>query len=151
MWPGNLDKNKIAPLYTDIYKAYSEIDSESIMAFEPTPLLPDAISNVGFQTPPGGEINSNHHIMNDHTYCCGPMTTICNEPSKNGLEIEFWKTFCNYFIEYKIMRFGQDIDRLKIPLLLSEFGACTDVDPCITEITQVTENVDKIVGSWAYW
>lgn len=70
MWPGNLDKNLIAPLYTDIDKAYSDIDVGNIMAFEPTPLPPDALFNVGFQAPPGGEINSIHHIMNEHTYCC---------------------------------------------------------------------------------
>lgn len=151
LWPGNLDKNKIAPLYTDIYKAYSKIDEGSIMAFEPTPLPPDALFNMGFQTPPGGEVNSAHHIMNEHTYCCGPLTTICNEPSTNALEIGFWKTFCNYFIEYKLMRMGQDAKNLKIPLLVSEFGACTDVDPCVTEITQVTENTDAVLGSWAYW
>jgi hypothetical protein len=79
------------------------------------------------------------------------MTSICNEPSTNALEIGFWKTFCNYFIEYKLMRMGQDAAKLKIPLLVSEFGACTDVDPCVTEITQVTENTDAVLGSWAYW
>ena len=51
------------------------------MWFEPT-LFPDQIPDlglgpikslqfeVGFLTPPGGEIGSNKHVLNSHSYCC---------------------------------------------------------------------------------
>ncbi len=46
------------------------------MWFEPTQ-FPDVVGvlggfipAVGFNTPPGGEIGSTTHILNDHTYCC---------------------------------------------------------------------------------
>ena len=48
LWPGNLDKNELTPLYANIFNEYSKIDSGSIMAFEPIPLPPDALFNVGF-------------------------------------------------------------------------------------------------------
>jgi len=25
---------------------------------------------VGFKTPPGSEIGSSRHVLNEHTYCC---------------------------------------------------------------------------------
>ncbi len=28
------------------------------------------VNHVGFTNPPGGEKNSNLHVLNDHTYCC---------------------------------------------------------------------------------
>jgi len=38
---------------------------------------------VGFDVPPGGEIGSNKHVLNDHTYCCSMGATVCSggEPS----------------------------------------------------------------------
>lgn len=149
--PGHLDSNLLAPLYARVFKDYQAIDPQSIMAFEPTPMPPDVIANVGFKTPPGGSINSAHHIMNEHTYCCGPLSTVCVEEGGSHMAVTFWKTFCNYFHEYKVWRMGQDARKLQIPLLISEFGACTDVAPCVTEITQVTERSDEVLGSWAYW
>jgi hypothetical protein len=46
------------------------------MFFEPSQ-FPDTIGilggfvfNLGFTAPPGGEIGSSKHVLNDHTYCC---------------------------------------------------------------------------------
>jgi hypothetical protein len=53
------------------------------MWFEPTqfpdvlPVLGGFIPAVGFNTPPGGEIGSTTHILNDHTYCCQMSATEC--------------------------------------------------------------------------
>jgi hypothetical protein len=60
------------------------------MMFEPGQ-FPDMLAlgvvhpvfHLGFETPPGGEIGSPHHMLNDHTYCCqlGPNTcTATGEP-----------------------------------------------------------------------
>ena len=53
------------------------------MWFEPT-TFPDSIPfnggyiyEVGFQTPPGGEIGSANHVLNAHTYCCEQTLTEC--------------------------------------------------------------------------
>ena len=61
------------------------------MWFEP-PQFPDYVGGmgmehvfgVGFETPPGGEIGSNRHVLNDHTYCCelGGDTCATGEPKE---------------------------------------------------------------------
>jgi len=81
LYPGNLDRTKIQPLYDAVYKTYSKVDQDAIMAFEPSPLPPDIMFNVGFDAPPGAKKNSAHHIMNEHTYCCGVFSDICFEDS----------------------------------------------------------------------
>lgn len=34
------------------------------------PVAGGIVTPVGFEVPPGGEIGSETHILNDHTYCC---------------------------------------------------------------------------------
>ena len=74
--PGALDADKLAPMYAEINARYEANDPESIMWFEPA-TFPDVVGAfggkifpVGFKTPPGGEIGSPRHVLNDHTYCC---------------------------------------------------------------------------------
>jgi hypothetical protein len=50
---------------------------DNIMMFEPgqfpdmVGLGPEAVVwHLGFEKPPGGEIGSANHVLNDHTYCC---------------------------------------------------------------------------------
>ena len=33
-------------------------------------VLGGLVFHVGFEKPPGGDIGSNRHVLNDHTYCC---------------------------------------------------------------------------------
>jgi hypothetical protein len=63
-------------MYTRIYETYQKNDAESLMWFEPT-VFGDIIgaaggivTPVGFEIPPGGEIGSKNHVLNDHSYCC---------------------------------------------------------------------------------
>jgi len=74
---GHFDSSELAPLYSDVFKKYMEVDQQSIMWFEPAgfpDVLPFGKSGVvlksGFKTPPGGQIGSTHHVLNEHTYCC---------------------------------------------------------------------------------
>ena len=53
------------------------------MFFEPTQ-FPDTMGvlggivwNLGFTAPPGGEIGSAVHVLNDHTYCCQLDPSVC--------------------------------------------------------------------------
>jgi len=87
--PGHFDRERLAPMYTRAFEKYQKNDPESLMWFEPA-TFPDVsksfggiITEVGFQTPPGGEIGSNKHVLNDHTYCCQLNHTVCakGEPS----------------------------------------------------------------------
>lgn len=81
--PGNFDKTKLAPLYTQLFEKYQANDPGSVMWFEPTPLpdemgiLGGIVFPVGFEVPPGGEIGSPNHVLNDHTYCCQMSMSEC--------------------------------------------------------------------------
>jgi len=152
--PGVQDRKELAPMYTRIFnEAYTKNDPESIMWFEPNqfpdqlPLLGGHIFPVGFQTPPGGEIGSNRHVLNDHTYCCAAGYSVCAnaEPSADKAE------FCDKFHNKKLNKRHEDAERLGVPLFISEFGACLTEANCTPEIRAVADNCDKHIAGWAYW
>jgi hypothetical protein len=89
--PGKMDRTQLAPMYTRIFEKYQKNDRNSVMWFEPAS-FPDEIGvlsgiviPVGFLTPPGAEIGSQNHVLNDHTYCCQLSATACpsGEPDIN--------------------------------------------------------------------
>ena len=106
------------------------------MYFEATPMLPDAISHLKFTVPPGGELGSKNHVLNDHVYCCSAMSDICTFNEDPSWEKVFaWKQFCKVWTNSHLSARSKDADRLGVPLIMSEFGACTDLEPCVTEVT----------------
>lgn len=124
-----------------------------MMWFEPA-TFPDVqgvaggyIFDVGFETPPGGEIGSPYHVLNDHTYCCQQSSTMCasGEPRTDKEQV------CWDWHEKRLGKRSADAKRLGIPYMLSEFGACLTEGPCTQEIRQVTEISDEKLIGWAYW
>lgn len=96
LWPGHYDREQLAPLYSKIYAKYMNANTENIMAFEPgqfpdslptdVPVVGGKVFSVGFEKPPGAEIGSVNHILNDHTYCCQLSLEACDasgNPWKN--------------------------------------------------------------------
>lgn len=41
--------------------------------------------------------------------------------------------------------------RLGVPLIFSEFGACSNTTACALEITGSADAFDSKLASWAYW
>ena len=82
--PGNFDKDDLAPLYARINGKLQSASKDNIMYFEPGQ-VPDALPigkggvvfPVGFEVPPGGQIGSTNHVLNDHTYCCTLDPAVC--------------------------------------------------------------------------
>jgi len=151
--PGNFDRQRLAPMYARVFERYQKNDSESIMWFEPA-TFPDIVSNfggiiteVGFEVPPGGEIGSSHHVLNDHTYCCQLNREVCasGEPSTDKTQE------CYDWHDKRIGTRDNDAKRLGLPLHITEFGACLTEGPCTQEIRQVTEVSDKYLAGWGYW
>jgi len=75
--PGVMDRKHLAPTYAKVFDKYVANDDRAMMWFEPVTnpdvqgwLLKGQIFPVGFKTPPGGEVGSANHVLNDHTYCC---------------------------------------------------------------------------------
>ena len=140
-------------MYTRIFEKYQKNDPDSLMWFEPAS-FPDEIGvlsgivvPVGFENPPGGEIGSKNHVLNDHTYCCQLSATAClsGEPDLS-LAVQ-----CRQWHEKRLGTRAHDAKRLGIPYMVTEFGACLTEGPCTMEIRQVTDVADQMMVGWAYW
>ena len=102
---------------------------------------------MGFKTPPGGNIGSPNHVLNDHSYCCAMNPGECanGEPKPEDAKK------CLDYHTKKIQKRVDDSNKLKLPLFISEFGACLDSSECVTEINQVAGVCEKYNIGWAYW
>jgi hypothetical protein len=123
-------------MYTRIFDTYQKNDAESLMWFEPT-VFGDIIgaaggivAPVGFEVPPGGEIGSNKHVLNDHSYCCQLSAHAC----PNGEPLIEWAAKCRQWHEKRIVTRALDAERLGLPFMITEFGACLTEGPCSQEI-----------------
>ena len=155
IYPGHFDHNNLAPLYTKINAKLQAASSANIMWFEPGQ-FPDTlpftkeglVMNVGFDVPPGGQIGSKNHVLNDHTYCCQLSPSIC----ATGEPLPSDKERCGLWHQNKVGTRAKNAKRLGIPLFISEFGACMNSEACATEITQVADVVDStLAAGWSYW
>lgn len=150
--PGNADRTLLAPMYTRLFETYQANDASSVMWFEPF-MFPDVLGvgpfpviPVGFEAPPGGEIGSSKHVLNDHSYCCSiPGVCADGEPSTEDAGK------CLAFHQKRLSIRNHDAERLGLPLVITEFGACLTEANCTQEIRQVTETADTFLNGWAYW
>jgi len=122
------------------------------MWFEPVPTdsLPIAGGTtwaVGFELPPGGEIGSPYHVLNDHSYCCAMNPKAC----KNEEPLPEHAESCRKWHEAKVSARATDAHRLGVPLFITEFGACFSDGPCQQEINQLADVADEQLIGWAYW
>ena len=128
-----MDEHKLAPMYEKIFANIMKVDEEGVLWFEP-PQVPDTVwgwvRSVAFTTPPGGRVGSQHHVLNDHTYCCNLRGVCPDHEPKAGTEAK-----CRNFHEKKLGQRAKDAKALGVPLFITEFGACLDSDRCATEIT----------------
>ena len=152
--PGKFDTVGLQPLFNRTFvEAYKPADESKIMFFEPTQ-FPDTMGvlggivwNLGFTTPPGGEIGSSVHVLNDHTYCCQLDPAVCATGEPNPA----YKDKCEEWHAKRLAVRDQDAQRLGVPLFISEFGACLNSSVCIEEINQVGDSCDEHLAGWAYW
>jgi len=154
--PGRFDRYTLQQMYKRIFQeAYVEAgDMSKAMYFEPSQ-FPDfygmyggIIFNVGFSELPGGADHSSMHVLNDHTYCCEVSGEMCQNGGEPPLD---QAETCRDFHRRRVSTRKDDALRFNIPLIISEFGACTGSEACIMEITAVTDACDDHVVGWAYW
>ena len=110
------------------------------MFFEPAQ-IPDVFLASGFSQVPGGTNYTHLHVMNDHSY--GPCAL-------GDLNSSYYP-ICKVYHEVKVSQRDKDAQKLSIPLIISEFGACLGGETCVEEITSLTEACDDSLASWAYW
>lgn len=81
--PKKFDHEKLQPMYAKIYEKYYNNNPDNIMMFEPAQSsdiiqkFGGIVNHLGFTVPPGGEIGSDKHVLNDHTYCCQMGGDVC--------------------------------------------------------------------------
>lgn len=136
-----------------MHKTIRANDDEKIIFFEPAqfpdtfPFFGGMVSKLAFKQTPGGPTYANRESLNDHTYCCQAAPDMCDsgEPPLEKKDI------CKAFHAQKASVRSQDAQRLGVPLLFSEFGACANTESCFHEITSAAEAFDDHLASWAYW
>ena len=147
------DREILFPFYERIGKEIRKVDTEHLIFFEPNqfpnviPILGGIVNEVGFQTNPGGPEFKNRTVLDEHAYCCGLEIGVCDtgEPPINRLSA------CREFHSRKINTRKKDGNRLGVPLMVSEFGACSGSIACFEEIKNVGDACDEVTASWAYW
>jgi endoglycosylceramidase len=150
---GGFDEAKLSPMYGRAFDEYMKADDSKIMMFEGTQ-FPDIvgafggiINPVGFQELPGGNDRSSNQVLNEHTYCCQMGASVCatGEPPVS------LKKECASFHDRRLNQRQKDAERLGVPLIITEFGACFDSAGCAMEIGLVTSKADEVNAGWAYW
>lgn len=156
---GHFDRYDLQPMYARIMEKYKAANPDSKMFFEPGQ-FPDeiglsvfdmfinAVFDVGFSKPPGGEIGSKQHVLNDHSYCCQLAASVCAATGEPPLK---YKKPCYDWHDKRIGTRNQNAKKLGIPFFLSEFGACMDSEECVQEVTSTADVSDKYLTGWAYW
>jgi len=151
--PGYTTNKHVIPFYNKLYNALKKIDSEFIYMLETVP-FPDTLpffgghSVSGFRSAPLGEAALEFQVLNLHSYCCMAKGDACEtgEPlliDSIGL--------CPSFHKRKLYKNKAQADKLGIPLIITEFGACSDTKACYNEMKGFLDAADVHLTSWAYW
>lgn len=148
--PGKGDNDDLIPLYK---KVDAEINNpDYIMFFENMP-IPDCIPILGgiflgsFKTTPLPQ--NRKQVFNIHNYCCVLIGGTCDKGEPN---YETATTKCRAFHDKKFKndkKIAHEI--LNVPLINTEFGACSDTLACYEEMMNVLRNCEKNFVGWAYW
>ena len=150
--PGKADKEQILPFYKKVNEKLREIDNNLVFIFQPTP-FPDTLPFFGgqfaghFEETPSGDQYLDKQILNAHSYCCQAAREICElgEP-----QLKDYFTCKSYHLR-KLEDLYQNSRALKIPFIVTEFGACRNSESCFNEITSFAEASDNYLASWTYW
>ena len=149
--PSNPDKTQVIPFYKKVDKSIREIFPDYILFFENT-FFPDTLPIFnGLHLGSINEIPSEKKdkvVYNVHTYCCLSNLNMCSEGEPNLYSSQ---NICPKFHKKKIKKNIKDSKKLKVPLIISEFGACSDSESCYNEIISVVKKCGNNLISWAYW
>lgn len=163
-WPANLwsDIRSLIPGYTDnhvltnFYKKMDErinqYDPNYILLFEPVP-FPDTLPLFGgkvlhtFDKAPI-DLQKRQQVFNVHNYCCQAGPSVCDggEPTLKDAD-----GLCPKFHEEKVKKNQIQARAMGVPLIVTEFGACSDSEACYLEILGFVKAADNYLVSWNYW
>lgn len=150
--PGHADNNQILPFYKKLDKELRKINKNFNFMFQATP-FPDVIPFLGglslgyFKNTPN-DAEKKNQTFNTHLYCCAASLTMCEkgEPSFKDAS-----TICKTYHKKKLKADKKNADLLQVPLIITEFGACSDTPACYQENINLVEAADQYFTSWTYW
>jgi endoglycosylceramidase len=151
--PGYVDNYILAPFYRRLDEAVREFDHEFISLYEPVP-FPDTLPFFGgisvgsFKEIPLNKTPRKYQALNMHSYCCMAKADAC-ETGEPLLEDSL--TLCADFHKRKLKKNKETANNLGVPLIITEFGACSNTQACFNEITSFANAADENLLSWAYW
>jgi endoglycosylceramidase len=58
---------------------------------------------------------------------------------------------CKVYYQRKLLARKNDANRLGVPIMISEWGACSGSQTCYDELNNVADVMDEYAASWAYW
>jgi endoglycosylceramidase len=153
LWPGYATDTQVLPFFKKVDKALREIKEDFVFLFETAP-FPDTVPFWGGRvvaelrdTAAHDKKYTNKQVLNVHNYCCAARADVCDhgEPQLSDSD------FCNDFHRRKIKSHLRNARDLGIPLIITEFGACSDSEACYHEMKNFVEHAEEDFVSWAYW
>ena len=152
LMPGYIDDHKLKDFYIKLNDEIKEVDPNFTMLFEPTP-FPDILPLFGGQTlstfssaPVDPELRQ--QMFNVHNYCCAADQNICKDGEP---KMEDATTKCPDFHDRKVNKNKQQAQKMGVPLIITEFGACSSSLSCYYELLGFVKAADKYLTSWCYW
>ena len=149
--PGYIDNKILINFYSHIDEGISQEDPDYTMLFQPIP-FPDTLPLFGghaldtFKTAP---VNTSirKQMFNVHSYCCAADQNICKDGEPKAADYEK----CSDFHDRKLKKNKKQAGDINVPLIVTEFGACSSSKACYLEMLGFEKAADKYLTSWAYW
>ena len=149
--PGYIDNHILIDFYAKIDSGIAEIDPDYTMLFQPIP-FPDTLPLFGGQalgtfeqTPVNNTIRK--QMFNAHSYCCAADQNICKDGEPKAANA----ARCSAFHDRKLKKNKQQANDIGVPIIITEFGACSSSMACYKEMIGFEKAADKYLTSWAYW
>lgn len=102
---------------------------------------------MGFTSGPAGSDGA-RQAVSYHVYTCGFAEADCTE---DGDPLQVDCPTCDQFASDAIQSRAASVRELGGGAFITEFGACSDSDECLSEIARVANRADAALHSWAYW
>ena len=152
LMPGYIDNHRLKDFYTKLNDGIKEVDPNYTMLFQPIP-FPDVLPLFGGQTlstfssaPVDTELRQ--QMFNVHNYCCAADQNICKDGEP---KMEDATSRCASFHERKAKKNKQQAESMGVPVIVTEFGACSSSLACYYEMLGFLKAADKYLTSWCYW
>ena len=149
--PGYIDNKVLIDFYSHIDEGISQIDPDYTMLFQPIP-FPDTLPLFGGQalsTFDKAPVNTTirKQMFNVHSYCCAADQNVCKDGEPKAADYGR----CSEFHDRKLKKNQKQANAMGIPIIVTEFGACSSSKACYLEMLGFQKAADKYLISWAYW